>query len=88
MMICLANLQTHAPNLMQPRRKERVGDIESVQPAIVQPIVDNAAQVQPFSTHIPRQSSENCHQQILAFDLRITAPMKIYFSMRKIHNKN
>ena len=35
-------------NPTQPRRKNRAGDIESVQPSVVQTIANTAAQVEPI----------------------------------------
>ena len=36
------------PNFLQPRRKRRAGDVESVQQSIVQTIVDTASRVEPI----------------------------------------
>ena len=36
------------PNFFQPRKKRRAGDVESVQPSIVQTIVDTASRVEPI----------------------------------------
>ena len=41
------------PNFVQPRRKQRAGDVESVQPSIVQTIVDTASQVEPIENEFP-----------------------------------
>ena len=37
------------PNFAPPRRKRRVGDIESIQPSVVQTIVDTATRVEPIA---------------------------------------
>ena len=37
-----------SPNLKQPREKKKVGDIDSVQPSVVQSIVETAARVEPI----------------------------------------
>ena len=41
------------PNLMQPRRKKRVGDVVTVQPSVVQTIATTAAHVDPSFNPIP-----------------------------------
>ena len=41
------------PNFAQPRRKRRAGDVESVQPSVIQTIVDTAAQVEPIPNSFP-----------------------------------
>ena len=41
------------PNFAPPRRKRRVGDIESIQPSVVQTIVDTASRVEPIETDFP-----------------------------------
>ena len=41
------------PNFAQPRRKPRAGDVESVQPSIVQTIVDTASRVEPIEIEFP-----------------------------------
>ena len=43
-------------NPTQPRRKRRAVDVETVQPSVVQTIVDIAAQVEPIPNPFPRQS--------------------------------
>ena len=37
------------PNFAPPRRKRRVGDIESIQPSVVQTIVDTATRIEPIA---------------------------------------
>ena len=41
------------PNFVQPRRKRRASDVESVQPSIVQTIVDTASRVEPIENEFP-----------------------------------
>ena len=41
------------PNFAQLRRKRRAGDVESVQPSVIQKIVDTAAQVEPNPNVFP-----------------------------------
>ena len=41
------------PNFVQPRKKRRAGDFESVQPSIVQTIVDTASRVEPIENEFP-----------------------------------
>ena len=41
------------PNFVQPRRKRRAGDVESVQPSIVQKVVDTASRVEPIENEFP-----------------------------------
>ena len=41
------------PNFAPPRRKRRVGDIESIQPSAVQTIVDTATRVEPIENDFP-----------------------------------
>ena len=41
------------PNFAPPRRKRRVGDIESIQPSVVQTIVDTATRVEPIANDFP-----------------------------------
>ena len=41
------------PNFAPPRRKRRVGDIESIQPSVIQTIVDTATQVEPIRNDFP-----------------------------------
>ena len=41
------------PNSDPPRRKRRVGDIESIQPSVVQTIVDTASRVEPIENDFP-----------------------------------
>ena len=41
------------PNFAPPRRKRRVGDIESIQPSVVQTIVDTASRVEPIENEFP-----------------------------------
>ena len=41
------------PNFVQPRRKRRAGDVESVQPSIVQTIVDTVSRVEPIENEFP-----------------------------------
>ena len=41
------------PIFLQPRRKRRAGDVESVQPSVVQTIVDTASQVEPIANPFP-----------------------------------
>ena len=36
------------PNCLPPRRKYPAGDVESVQPSVIQRILDTAAQVEPI----------------------------------------
>ena len=45
-----------SPNFLQPRRKQRAGDVASVQPSVVQTIVDTATRVEPSPNTFPRQS--------------------------------
>ena len=67
------------PNLMQARRKQRVGENESVKLSLFNPMPTmQLAQVEPILTCTPRQSLEKCDQQVLASDLRITAPTEIF----------
>ena len=40
-------------NFLQPRMKRRAGDVESVQPSVIQTIVDAAAQVEPIPNPFP-----------------------------------
>ena len=40
-------------NFAPPRRKLRVGDIESIQPSVVQTIVDTATRVEPIANDFP-----------------------------------
>ena len=41
------------PKFAPPRRKRRVGDIESIQPSVVQTIVDTATRVEPIANDFP-----------------------------------
>ena len=41
------------PHFLQPRRKRRAGDVESVQPSIVQTIVDTASRMEPIDNPFP-----------------------------------
>ena len=41
------------PNFAPPRRKRRVGDIQSIQPSVVQTIVDTATRVEPIANDFP-----------------------------------
>ena len=41
------------PNFVQPRRKPRAGDNESVQPSVVQTIVDTASRIEPIENEFP-----------------------------------
>ena len=41
------------PNFAPPRRKRRVGDIESIKPSVVQTIVDTATRVGPTANNFP-----------------------------------
>ena len=41
------------PNFLQPRRKRRSVDVESVQPSVIQTTVDTAAQVEPIPNPFP-----------------------------------
>ena len=41
------------PNFLQPRRKRRAGDVESVQPSVVQTIVNTASRVEPIANSFP-----------------------------------
>ena len=41
------------PNFAPPRRKRRVGDIESIQPSVIQTIVDTATRVEPIHNDFP-----------------------------------
>ena len=41
------------PNFAPPRRKRRVGDTESIQPSVVQTIVDTASRVEPIENDFP-----------------------------------
>ena len=41
------------PNFAPPRRKQRVGDIESIQPSVVQTIVETATRVEPLENDFP-----------------------------------
>ena len=41
------------PNFVQPRKKRRADDVESVQPSIVQTIVDTASRVEPIGNEFP-----------------------------------
>ena len=41
------------PNFVQPRRKRRAGDVESIEPSIVQTIVDTASRVEPIENESP-----------------------------------
>ena len=41
------------PNFAPPRRKRRVGDIESIKPSVVQTIVDTATRVEPIANDFP-----------------------------------
>ena len=41
------------PYFAPPRRKRRVGDIESIQPSVVQTIVDTATRVEPIANDFP-----------------------------------
>ena len=41
------------PNFVPPRRKRRVGDIESIQPLVVQTIADTASRVEPIENDFP-----------------------------------
>ena len=41
------------PNFAPPRRKRRVGDIESIQPSVVQTIADTATRVEPIANDFP-----------------------------------
>ena len=41
------------PNFLQPSRKRRAGDVESVQPSKVQTIVDTASRVEPIANSFP-----------------------------------
>ena len=41
------------PNFAPPRRKRRVGDFESIQPSVVQTIVDTATRVEPIANDFP-----------------------------------
>ena len=41
------------PNIAPPRRKRRVGDIESIQPSVVQTIVDTATRVELIANGFP-----------------------------------
>ena len=42
-----------SPNFVQPRKKRRAGDVESVQHSIVQTIVDTASRVEPIENEFP-----------------------------------
>ena len=55
---------------MQPRRKRRVVDIESLQPFVVQSIIDAAAQVEPFVNPYPSQIIGELSPTDPASDLR------------------
>ena len=46
-------MEKRYPNFVQPRRKRRAGDVESVQPSIVQKIVDTASRVEPIENEFP-----------------------------------
>ena len=41
------------PNFAPPRRKRRVGNIESIQPSVVQTIVDAASRFEPIENDFP-----------------------------------
>ena len=41
------------PNFLQPRRKRRAGDVESIQPSVIQTIVDTASRVEPIANQFP-----------------------------------
>ena len=41
------------PNSTQPRRKRRTGDVESVQPSVIQTIVETKAQLEPIPNAFP-----------------------------------
>ena len=41
------------PNFLLPRRKRRAGDIVSVQPSVVQTIMDTATQMEPIPNQFP-----------------------------------
>ena len=56
------------PNFVQTRRKRRAGDVESVQPSIVETIVDTASRVEPIEIEF----TSPIIGQILASDQRIT----------------
>ena len=49
------------PNWLQRRQKRRVGDIESLQPSLVQSIIDTAAQIEtipkPYPSPVIREAS-------------------------------
>ena len=53
MTIRLASRLNPAPKFLQPRRKRRAGDVESVQPSVVQTIVDTASRVEPIANSFP-----------------------------------
>ena len=40
-------------NFVQPQRKQRAGDVESVQPSIVQTILDTVSRVEPIENDFP-----------------------------------
>ena len=41
------------PNFAPPRKKRRVGDIESIQPSVVQTVVDTATRVEHIENDFP-----------------------------------
>ena len=41
------------PHFLQPRKKRRAGNVESVQPSMVQTIVDTASRMEPFDNPFP-----------------------------------
>ena len=47
------SLNSCPPNFAPPRRRRRVGDIESIQPSVIQTIVDTATRVEPIHNDFP-----------------------------------
>ena len=50
---CGESTNSCPPNFVQPQKKRRAGDVESVQPSIMQTIVDTASRVEPIENEFP-----------------------------------
>ena len=62
-----------SPNFAPPRRKRRVGDIESIQPSVVQTIVDTATRVEPIANDFPSPIIGQMSPTDPVYDQQITA---------------
>ena len=71
------------PNFAPPLRKRRVGDIESIQPSVVQTIVATATRVEPIANDFPSPIIDRYHQQTPVYDQQITVHQMSSSLMKK-----